>query len=131
MTTPTVTTTRPSLTLEWVSVLLLTVGSVVFPVLGWVVGVVLLWTSKHWTRGDKLLGTFVVPGGLLTPLVLLTVPSSQCVTASGSDIPTVTSCTGFAPPPALAIAGLVLLLAAPVVVAVHLLRRALATAPAA
>jgi hypothetical protein len=30
----------------------------------WVVGVVLLWRSRAWTLGDKLIGTLVVPGGL-------------------------------------------------------------------
>jgi hypothetical protein len=47
---------------EALAVLLLTVGSAV-PVLGWLVGAALLWTSKRWTRGEKLLGTLVVPAG--------------------------------------------------------------------
>ena len=32
--------------------------------IGWFVGLVLLWDSRAWTVGDKLLGTFVVPFGL-------------------------------------------------------------------
>jgi formate hydrogenlyase subunit 3/multisubunit Na+/H+ antiporter MnhD subunit len=41
---------------EWVTVVLLP--------LVWVVGVVLLWRSRAWSRRDKLLGTLVIPGGL-------------------------------------------------------------------
>jgi hypothetical protein len=29
--------------------------------IGWIVGVLLLWTSDRWTRGEKLLGTLVWP----------------------------------------------------------------------
>lgn len=56
--------------LEGMALALLLVGGVVVPVLGWLVGVVLLWISSRWTVGDKLLGTLVLPGGLL-PLVAL------------------------------------------------------------
>jgi hypothetical protein len=31
---------------------------------GWLVGVVLLWTSPAWCTRDKLIGTLVPPGGL-------------------------------------------------------------------
>lgn len=40
-------------------------GGVVMPVLGWLIGVILLWTSQVWTRRDKFIGTCLVPGGLL------------------------------------------------------------------
>jgi hypothetical protein len=43
---------------------------VIIPVLRWFIGVVLLWVSDAWNTRDKLLGTFVVPGGLAVPLVL-------------------------------------------------------------
>lgn len=49
--------------MEIAAIVLLTIGAVVMPVVGWVVGVVLLWASPAWRTGDKLLGTFVVPGG--------------------------------------------------------------------
>ena len=35
-------------------------------VVGWVVGVVLLWRSRVWTLRDKLIGTLLWPGGLVT-----------------------------------------------------------------
>ena len=59
----------PSTTLETVAVLMLTAGSVL-PVVGWLVGVVLLWTSRRWRVREKLLGTLVVPGGPGSFLVL-------------------------------------------------------------
>ena len=48
--------------LEIVAVLMLTVGSLI-PVLGWAVGVILLWCSGRWRPSEKLLGTLIVPGG--------------------------------------------------------------------
>jgi hypothetical protein len=38
---------------------------VVVPFVGWVVGLILLWTSRVWNRRDKLIGTLFLPGGLL------------------------------------------------------------------
>jgi hypothetical protein len=48
------------------ALVLLLIGGFVF-VIGWIVGVILLWTSPRWLWGEKLLGTFVLPGGLLLP----------------------------------------------------------------
>jgi len=48
--------------LEIVAVLMLTVGSLI-PVLGWAVGVILLWSSGRWRPWEKLLGTLIIPGG--------------------------------------------------------------------
>ena len=44
--------------------------------IGWLIGVVLLWVSDAWDSRDKLIGTLVVPGGLLLPLALLTIGTS-------------------------------------------------------
>lgn len=52
------------------AILLLLAGAFVLPGVGWLVGVVLLWSSPSWTRGQKWLGTLVVPGGLAAPLLL-------------------------------------------------------------
>ena len=48
---------------------ILLLGGFVFA-FGWVVGVILLWSSPTWRVGDKLLGTLVVPGGLSFFVVL-------------------------------------------------------------
>jgi hypothetical protein len=50
---------------------------------GWLVGLYGLWSSKTWHIWDKLLGTFVWPGGLLGTFYLF-------VASAGSD-----SCHGF------------------------------------
>jgi hypothetical protein len=57
---------------EVATLFLLPVGGLIVPVVGWLVGVVLLWQSDAWTRREKLIGTLVVPGGLLAPFALLT-----------------------------------------------------------
>jgi hypothetical protein len=43
-----------------------------FAVVGWFVGLVCLWVSDAWTTREKLVGTFVVPGGLTLAFLLLT-----------------------------------------------------------
>jgi hypothetical protein len=50
---------------EWLAISLLLAGGFLF-VVGWFVGVVLLWSSRIWTLRDKLIGTLVLPGGLAT-----------------------------------------------------------------
>lgn len=74
--------------MEGVAIFGLLIGGLVVPVVGWVVGVVLLWTSSAWSTRDKILGTLVVPGGLAAPLFLgaFAMSASSCVTTStGSD----------------------------------------------
>ena len=44
------------------TVFLLAVGGL-FPFLGWILGVVLLWNGPRWTRRDRLIGTLVPPLG--------------------------------------------------------------------
>jgi len=74
--------------LELAAVLFLLLGGIVIPVLGWFVGVVLLWLSPRWTAKDKLLGTLVWPGGLLAPALL-----AAAGAAAGLLATSVTTCT--------------------------------------
>jgi hypothetical protein len=55
---------------EWLAMVLLLFGGLIAGV-GWLVGAILLWTSRAWTRREKLVGTLVVPGGLLLPVYIL------------------------------------------------------------
>ncbi len=48
---------------EIAAIVLLLVGGFILGV-GWIVGVVLLWSSTIWTIRDKLIGTLIFPGGL-------------------------------------------------------------------
>jgi len=81
---------------EVAAIVLLLLGGFVVGV-GWIVGVILLWSSAVWTRRDKLVGTFLVPGGLATSLfvLLVGVGSETCTTryapAGGGPA---TTCTG-------------------------------------
>jgi uncharacterized membrane protein len=134
--------------LEICAVIFLLIGGVVIPVLGWIVGVVLLWVSPRWHTREKLLGTLVWPGGLLAPALVLIaggaaalIPASETVCTSGpTEVGTTTSghqfvhqfpttCTGTGGVPAwLAITVAVIVMAAaiggPVFTAIRLLRRA-------
>jgi hypothetical protein len=50
---------------EWSTIVLLMLGAF-FVGIGWVVGVYALWRSKVWTVPEKLVGTLLWPGGLVT-----------------------------------------------------------------
>lgn len=56
-------------TREWAAVILLPLGGFVFGV-GWIIGLVLLWSSRLWTVRDKLIGTLIIPGGLATAVMV-------------------------------------------------------------
>lgn len=49
-----------------VTVLILAIGGFIVPLAGWIVGLVMLWMSKSWTRLDKLTGTLFVPLAVAT-----------------------------------------------------------------
>ena len=74
------------------ALVMLLVGGLILPVVGWFVGVVLLWTSETWSTGEKLLGTLLVPGGLALPLFLLTVGTSA--NSCGGEVGGPLTCTG-------------------------------------
>jgi hypothetical protein len=61
---------RPLGVREIAAVILLLIGGFIFLV-GWVVGLVLLWASPRWRWPDKLLGTLVWPFGYLGALYTL------------------------------------------------------------
>ena len=59
------------------AIILLLIGG--FTIVGWFVGVVLLWISDVWSTRDKIIGTLVVPGGLAGALgVTLAADSVSC-----------------------------------------------------
>jgi uncharacterized membrane protein len=110
--------------LDVVAVILLLVGGVILPVIGWVVGVVLLWSSTVWTSREKLVGTLVVPGGLALPLFLMMFGTSDggvCVEDSTGTV----TCTGgtSTAQQVLMITVVALLLVAPIATAIFLARR--------
>ncbi len=122
---------------ELAAVLLLSVGGLVIPVIGWIAGAVLLWMSTWWTRGDKLLGTFVWPGGAFAVYYAFAIPTTSCsgtqtITTVGDQVTlTGQTCTVFALPAALGIPLGLCLFLAPAAVAIVLYRRARRRAEAA
>ncbi len=48
----------------------LLLGGLLLVGIGWLVGVALLWMSRVWSTRDKLVGTFLLPGGLLCAALL-------------------------------------------------------------
>lgn len=96
---------------EVLAVLFLLIGGIVIPVLGWFIGLVLLWASRAWTTPLKLLGTLVFPGGLALPAVLATLAMRVSL------------------PPEAGLTLLVVLVVAPIAVAIILLRTAERPAP--
>jgi hypothetical protein len=120
---------RPPGWREIAALVLLPIGGVILPVAGWFVGLILLWASEAWTTRQKLLGTLVIPGGLLVPFWMFFFALSTSETCSGivdSSGRTISeTCTGGASPAerALWIAVFVVLVIAPIVVAIVLARR--------
>jgi uncharacterized membrane protein len=114
---------------EVAAIVLLLVGGFAF-VIGWFVGVILLWASEAWTTRDKLIGTFVVPFGWLPLFWALTatlVAGETCVQEVDPDTGGVTSevCTGGSST-ASEVTGLVvglILLVGPIFTTIYLARR--------
>jgi hypothetical protein len=111
--------------LEIAALILLPIGGLIVPVVGWFIGVILLWSSRVWTTREKLAGTLLLPGGLLLPsgLGLGAVGGQSCsgviqtadqlVTDAAREI--VLSCHG---PSTLYTVGVVILMAVLVIVPV-------------
>jgi hypothetical protein len=113
---------------EWAAIILLLFGGFIFGV-GWVAGLVLLWSSRAWSTREKWIGTLVVPGGLTTSaligLLLLGTPTKTiCIgIADGAQ-----RCTNAAAQsivaPILGVAVVALLVLASITTSVYLARRA-------
>lgn len=112
-----------ALALFGVGTLLGTPGRIALPGVGWLAGVVLLWLSKIWPVRDKLLGTLVVPGGLL-PVAYLTATSVSVETCT-NGAQGVQHCTGgISTAQRIALITLwIVLLAAPLTTGSHLARK--------
>lgn len=89
---------------EILALVLLPIGSLLIPIAGWIVGVILLWVSGSWTRRQKIAGTLLPPLGLTFPLFgglfLLRLPQSwvtgtcSATTSSNNFVTSPFTCTG-------------------------------------
>jgi zinc transporter ZupT len=108
------------------TVFLLLVGGVILPVVGWLLGAVMLLGSRTWSTREKLFGLLVLPGGLAVAAGLVVfAPTRDCVYLD--DTPghhKSGGCTGTAIPAWLGVPLLVLTLALPVLTAILLSLRA-------
>jgi hypothetical protein len=68
---------------EWLIIVLLLFGGFIVLV-GWLVGVWLLWWSHAWTTSEKLVGTLAPPGGLVLAAALV----QRLIAPSGNSIGT-------------------------------------------
>jgi uncharacterized membrane protein len=88
--------------METAALVLLLFGGFVFGV-GWIVGLILLWSSTVWKPWEKLLGTLVIPGGLAGSVFVFSLwatgaggghsigpcttnAGETCTTGGGSDV---------------------------------------------
>jgi len=69
--------------LEVIAVLALTVGTFVLPVIGPLVGIVLVWTSTRWTRREKGIATVLTA----LPFVTLALGAAMLITVGGNAEP--------------------------------------------
>lgn len=111
-------------TREWAAIILLLLGGFIFGV-GWVVGLVLLWSSRAWTAREKWIGTLVIPGGLATGaligLIAVSAPTKQLCKGIAGGVAHCTPAAGQSTP-ILGVALFALLVLAPIVTSVYLAR---------
>lgn len=108
---------------EWAAIFLLPFGGFAFGI-GWILGLILLWSSRAWNTRDKLIGTLIVPGGLASILPLLVLVGSVQTCSSFNGGPP--QCTGGPSTihQILSIALLIFLILGPICTSVYLARRA-------
>ena len=110
------------------ALILVPIGGVILPVLGWFVGIALLWISDAWNTREKLLGTLLFPGGLLIPAALgvMASESSGCGTIVNPQLSPQTAAVKCPPAggtEAWEIALVVILIGVPILMVVYLARR--------
>lgn len=108
--------------LEYTAIILVLIGGLFFN-LGWVIGLVLLWTSARWRWPDKLLATLVWPGGLLVARLLMERYNLESFSGAGSSVGFVLHAT-LGHHPLRHFLVLAVAIAPPALVAIWLLRRA-------
>jgi hypothetical protein len=110
-------------TAEVFAVALLLGGFLLFGI-GWIIGLILLWTSPRWTIREKLVGTFVLPGGLgLGALLIGMSTSSKACDADSSGFHHCTT-SGWSLPGWASLVVLAIGVGLPIYTSVFLVRRA-------
>ena len=115
-------------TTKWAAIGLLLFGGFVFAV-GWLAGVILLWSSRAWTTRDKLIGTLVITGGLASSVLLgllaIGAPNKKICRVTPGGVQHCTNVAGQGDAAsALGVAVFALLVLAPIATSIYLARRA-------
>jgi uncharacterized membrane protein len=111
---------------ETAAVILLPIGGVLIPLFGWIAGLILLWSSPVWTSRDKWIGSLIIPGGLMLPVWYFIAPSHVCATTTGNNGQVISNTCGGSSglSQMLLLVAFALAVAAPIVTAIYLARRA-------
>jgi hypothetical protein len=113
---------------EWAAIILLLLGGFILGI-GWVAGLILLWSSRAWTTGEKWIGTLVIPGGLATSvivgLIAIGAPAKKLCSATPGSVQRCVDATGQTiPSSVLGVVAFAVLVLAPIVTSIFLARRA-------
>lgn len=82
---------------EILVLVLIPIGGVIVPLVGWVVGAILLATSQVWTSREKVIGLLLVPGGLLPAFLFGLMPGQTCNSAVVDGEAIAETCSGGVP----------------------------------
>ena len=116
---------RPSRLRGNLTIALLLFGSLLL-IAGWLIGIVLLWTSDQWNRRDKIIATLLLPGGIPVALLFALIAGARFGSCGFDRSGRSTGCSSLSPSPLpepIATVLLVLGIAIPVVTAIYLHRR--------
>ena len=69
------------------AVLVVALGGIVIPVVGWIVGLAMVWFSKSWSRTEKWVATLASPLAVLLATLTAVVASSLSRAGLGFDLP--------------------------------------------
>jgi hypothetical protein len=76
------------------AIALVAVGGVAVPVIGWIIGELLLWTSPRWSARQKVGATLLLPGGLVPAALALTGGIGSYSEVCGGPVDQPQMCTG-------------------------------------
>lgn len=89
---------RPTATWREVGALILLPFGGVVLLVGWFAGVILLWVSDAWTTRDKVIGTLLLPGGVVGPYLAFMLAGSSSGSTCIGRVGGPPECTGGGTP---------------------------------
>lgn len=68
-----------------IAALLLALGGIVIPVIGWIAGLAMVWFSRSWRTGEKLVATLAAPAAALVIVVTVLVAQAVAPASAGAE----------------------------------------------